>query len=58
MIKYNLLSMGYPKLHAIELRIRGYFFKKKLRKVAMFIEKHLLYPVNLNKELLEVWKRK
>lgn len=32
-------------------------FQRKLRKVALFIEKHNLYPVNLNKELLEVWKR-
>lgn len=49
--------MKYPKLHAIECRIRGWFFRRKLRKVAHFIEEHNLYPVNLNKELLEVWKR-
>ncbi len=53
----NLLSSGYPKLHAIECRIRGYFFHKKLRKVAEFIEKYKLYPVKLDKHLLEVWKK-
>lgn len=56
--KWNLLSMGYPKLHSIECKIRSYFFYRKLRKVAMFIELHELYPVKLDKDLLEVWKRK
>lgn len=31
-------------------------FHSKLKNVAIFIEKHKLYPVNLNKELLETWK--
>lgn len=33
-------------------------YHRKLRKVSKFIEKHKLYPVNLDKDLLEVWKRK
>lgn len=53
----NFLSLGYPKIHALELRIRNYFFKRKLRRVALFIENHKLYPVTLNKELLEIWKK-
>lgn len=53
----NFLSLGFPRLHGIELRIRNYFFKKKLRKFATFIEKHKLYPVNLNKDLLYIWKK-
>lgn len=31
-------------------------YYRKLKNVAKFIEKHYLYPVNLSKELLEVWK--
>lgn len=42
---------------SMELKIRSYFFKRKLKKVALFIQKHKLYPVTLNKELLEIWKR-
>ena len=38
--------------------LRWWWFHKKLRWVAKFIENHALYPVNLNKDLLEVWKRK
>jgi len=53
----NFLSLGSPRLHGIHCRIRGFFFKRKLRKTALFIEKHKLYPVNLNKELLEIWKK-
>ncbi len=37
---------------------RWWWFHVKLNIVAMFIEKHRLYPVELNKELLEVWKRR
>jgi len=53
----NFLSLGFPGLHAIHCRIRGFFFKRKLRNVALFIEKHKLYPVRLDKELLEIWKK-
>lgn len=38
--------------------IYSWWYHYKLRKVAQFIENHHLYPVNLNKDLLEVWKRK
>lgn len=55
-MKINFLSLGFPKVHAIELRIRGYFFSRKLKKSAIFLEKKKLYPVMLDKELLEVWK--
>jgi len=57
MPKINLLSLGFPKLHALECRIRHYFFNRKLKKFALFIEKHKLYPVTLNEELLEIWKK-
>lgn len=53
----NFLSLGFPRLHAIDCRIRGFLFKRKLRKTAIFIEKHKLYPVNLDKELLNIWKK-
>lgn len=53
----NLLSKGYPKLHAVELKIRGYFFKRKLRKIAVFIKKHNLYPVHMDRDLLDIWMR-
>jgi len=46
------------KLHALECKIRGYFFRKRLKKVAEFIEKYSLYPVYLDKDLLQVWKNK
>lgn len=36
--------------------IRIWWFNKKLSMVAKFIEKHKLYPVNLDNELLKVWK--
>lgn len=39
-------------------RFRWWIFHKKLNLVAKFIENHKLYPVNLDKNLLEVWKRK
>lgn len=42
----------------IKRRIRWWLFHKKLNLIARFIEKHYLYPVNLDKDLLEVWKRK
>jgi len=38
--------------------LRWWWFHKKLYWVARFIEKHKLYPVDLNKQLLEIWKRK
>jgi len=53
----NFLSRNFPKIHALELRIRYYFFKRKLRRVSRFIKKHKLYPVSLNKELLSVWDK-
>jgi len=52
----NLLSKGFPKLHAIECRIRGYFFKKKLKKISKFIERHKLFPVMLDENILDIWK--
>jgi hypothetical protein len=55
-MRINFLSLGFHKIHAIECRIHGYFFARKLKKTALFIEKHKLYPVMLNKDLLEVWK--
>lgn len=55
--KINFLSLGYPKIHAIELRIRNRIFKYKLKLVAKFIRKHKLYPVTLNKELLDIWEK-
>jgi hypothetical protein len=38
-------------------KLRYWWFNKKLFWVAKFIENHKLFPVNLDKELLEVWKR-
>ncbi len=37
-------------------KLRYRWFNYKLRLVSMFIEKHKLYPVVLDKDLLEVWK--
>lgn len=33
-------------------------YHRRLKNTALFIEKHQLFPVNLDKNLLEVWKSK
>jgi hypothetical protein len=58
----NLLSKGFPKLHSCELKIRGYFFKKRLARVARFLRKHALFShhpiIGLpSRELLDIWER-
>lgn len=45
-MKYNFLNYNLPKLHAVDCKIRGFLFRRKLRKVAKFIELHNLYPMN------------
>lgn len=41
----------------IERDFRWWLFHVKLRWIARFIEKHKLYTVTLDKELLQVWKK-
>lgn len=45
------------RIKPITRKIRHWWFGKKIRWVTLFLERHKLYPVNLDKELLEVWKR-
>jgi hypothetical protein len=53
---YFMYKMEYSPT-ALLRKLRWWYFNRKLKRTALFIEKHNLYPVQLNKELLVVWKK-